>query len=124
MSYTLATSLEDVADATKLFANYQMVAEMHGAGATGARVSLPKAVVMPTFAEDPKSVYSSRVIAIEKDSVLNGTGYPVRANADYSYVEYSEDEDATWKQFFKLSNPPLPCFSYLRFSSVFNIINA
>lgn len=103
-NYTLATSLDEVPSVTKLFANYQMVSDMHGAGATGARVQLPKSVVMPMFAEDPKSVYSSRVIAIEKDSVLNGTGYPVRANADYSYVEYSEDEGATWKQFFKLED--------------------
>ena len=103
-TYTLATSLDEVPSATKLFANYQMVSDMHGAGATGARVQLPKPVVMPTFAEDPKSLYSSRVIGIKKDSVLNAAGYPVRVNADYSYVEYSEDGGATWKQFFKLEN--------------------
>lgn len=103
-TYTLATSLDEVPSATKLFANYQMVSDMHGAGATGARVQLPKSVVMPTFAEDRKSVYPSRVIGIEKDSVLNGTGYPVRANADYSYVDYSDDDGATWKQFFKLED--------------------
>lgn len=103
-TYTLATSLDEVPSATKLFANYQMVSDMHGAGATGARVQLPKSVVMPTFAEDPKARYSSRVIGIEKDSVLNAAGYPVRVNADYSYVEYSEDGGVTWKQFFKLED--------------------
>ncbi len=101
-TYTLATSLDEVESSTKLFANYQMVSDMHGAGATGARVQLPKSVVMPTFAEDPKSIYPSRVIGIDKDSVLIAGGYPVRVNADYSYVDYSDDGGATWKQFFKL----------------------
>lgn len=103
-TYTLATSLDKVPSVTKLFANYQMVSDMHGAGATGARVQLPKSVVMPMFTEDPKSLYPSRVVGIEKDSVLNGTGYPVRANADYSYVDYSDDGGTTWKQFFKLAD--------------------
>ena len=95
-TYTLATSMDDIGSATKLFAGYEMVSDMRGYGPN--RVTLPHAVVMPRLGDDD---YSTRVVEIDPDGVLASDGYPVRVNDDYSYVEYSDDGGNTWKQFFK-----------------------
>ena len=93
--YTLATSMEDLKDAIKLFADYEMVSEGHGY-LPDARVTQPTAL-MPKLSGDE---YDTRVVEIDPEGVLASGGYPVRVNADYSYVEYSDDGGKTWKEFF------------------------
>ena len=95
-SYTLATSLDDIPTATKLFADYEMVSDRHG-NSQDLRADLPKAVLMPMLGNDD---YGTRVVEIGEDSVLLSGGYKVRANADYSYIEYSDNGGTSWTKFF------------------------
>lgn len=96
-TYTFATSLADVPTATKLFADYEMVSTRHG-DTQDTRANLPATVLMPKLGDDDDA---PRVVEIGEDSVLASGGYPVRVNADYSYVEYSADGGSTWTQLIK-----------------------
>lgn len=100
-TYTLATSPDDTT-ATKLFAAYESVSSMSGP-LLPADFSSRGTVTMPAFVSPKLSNDDnfSRVVEIGEDSVLNADGYLVRTNADCTYVEYSEDNGKTWKQFFK-----------------------
>lgn len=100
-TYTLATSPDDTS-ATKLFAAYETVSSMSGP-LLPADFSSRGTVTMPAFVSPKLSNDDnfSRVVEIGEDSVLNADGYLVRTNADCTYVEYSEDNGTTWKQFFR-----------------------
>ena len=55
----------------------------------------------PVLAADPKNEYRSRVVVPAKGGLLDGTGYPVKANADYTHVCFSADDGATWTDLYK-----------------------
>ena len=67
----------------------------------GSTASLYKNFDFPVFAADEKGKYRSRVIAPAKGGLLDGTGYPVKANADYTHVCYSADGGTTWTDIYK-----------------------
>lgn len=55
----------------------------------------------PVLAADPENVYRSRVVAPAKGGILDGTGYPVKTNDDYSHVCFSMDDGNTWTDLYK-----------------------
>lgn len=57
-------------------------------------------VTTPTITDDPKHPERPRVCDIMMGGLLDGTGYPVKANADFSYIAYSADNGATWTAFY------------------------
>ena len=64
-------------------------------------VTLPNTVVVyPPITDNPKNPNQPRVVGIVKGGMLDGTGYPVKANADFSYIAYSADNGATWTDFY------------------------
>lgn len=59
-----------------------------------------KKVTTPTITDDQKHPELPRVCGIMKGGLLDGMGYPVKANADFSYIAYSADNGATWTAFY------------------------
>lgn len=54
----------------------------------------------PVLEVDPKNLHRSHVVEIARGGLLDGTGYPIKANADYSYIAYSTDNRETWTTLF------------------------
>lgn len=71
----------------------------------GNEIALKDGVVVPSYAEDAKNQYPTKVIGIAKDGLLDGTGWPVKVNADYSHICYSSDGGTTWTDFYKSGTP-------------------
>ena len=67
--------------------------------------SLARACDIPTWDPDPKGRYASKVIGIVKDGLLDGTGWPVKVNADYTHICYSADGGVTWTDLYKNGTP-------------------
>lgn len=97
-----ASSLDDVESASKLFADYRMVDTVK---IYASDVKLKGEFVFPAFAADPKGKYRSRVFAPVKDGLLDGSGYPVKVNADYTHICYSPDGGRTWTDLYKNGAP-------------------
>ena len=67
--------------------------------------NLAKPCAIPTWYPDPKGAYASKVIGIVKGGLLDGTGWPVKANADYTHICYSADGGTTWTDLYKNGTP-------------------
>jgi hypothetical protein len=98
VALTLATNLVGISSAARLFASYR---ESNSLLLYGSSCVLARSVVFPER-EVQKEGRPDRplVVPIEKSGLLEGTGYPVKANADYSYVAYSADGGTTWTDLF------------------------
>jgi len=91
---TLATSLSEIESASKLFASYH---EGNTVPLLATTLTLSRNVVFPDVEVlKPGKADRPLVVPIEKGGLLDGTGYPVKANADYSYVAYSTDGGTSW----------------------------
>ena len=67
--------------------------------------NLAKPCAIPTWYPDPKGAYASKVIGIVKGGLLDGTGWPVKVNADYTHICYSTDGGANWTDLYKNGTP-------------------
>lgn len=65
--------------------------------------TLARSCSIPTWAPDPDGLYATKVIGIEEGGLLDGTGWPVKVNADYTWIQYSADDGATWTDLYKAS---------------------
>ncbi len=92
----------DLASDSPLFAEYE---ERTGITCWGNEINLKDGVVVPVFVPDPKHEYPTRTFGIVKDGLLEGTGYPVMVNADYSHVCYSTDGGSSWTDLYKNGTP-------------------
>lgn len=88
-NYARTTTTNGVGDGTRLFAAYRNVGTITNAAVT----VLDSPVIVPVLNDDAKRV---RVVEIAKNGALDRTGYPVKANADYTYIAYSTDNGTTW----------------------------
>ena len=98
---TLASTLDDVDSASEIFADYQAVDSVKFFGTTA---TLRQSLIFPALAADEKNKYRSRVFAPVKGGLLDGTGWPVKANADYTHICYSADGE-TWTDLYKSGTP-------------------
>ncbi len=99
---TLALTLEDVDSASKIFADYRSVDSVKFFGTTAA---LRQSLVFPDYIADKSGKYRSRVFAPVKGGLLDGTGWPVKVNADYTHICYSVDGGATWTDLYTSGTP-------------------
>ena len=65
----------------------------------GTEVALRSGVIVPTLSA--LGDYPSRVVEIKEGGLLDGTGYPVKINDDYTWIQYSSDGGSTWTDFYK-----------------------
>lgn len=103
--YIPVTKLGDesnVETASKLFTDYAYwESPMIRAYGDTEGVTLPNTtVVYPLITDNSKNPNQPRVVSIVKDGLLDGTGYLVKANADFSYIAYLADKGATWTDFY------------------------
>lgn len=99
---TLASKLDVVDSASKIFADYRSVDSVKFFGTTAA---LRQSLVFPELASDDNGKYRSRVFAPAKGGLLDGTGWLVKANADYTHICYSSDGGGTWTDLYKNGTP-------------------
>ena len=97
-----ASSLDDVKNASKLFTDYQTINKVK---IYANSANLKDDYVVPAFAEDKKNEYRSCVFSPVKGGILDGTGWPVKVNADYTHICYSADGGTTWTDLYKNGTP-------------------
>lgn len=88
-NYARTTTTNGVGDGTCLFAGYRNVGTITNVVVT----TLVSPVIVPVLNSDAKRV---RVVEIAKNGALDRTGYPVKVNANYTYIAYSTDNGTTW----------------------------
>ncbi|MGI5868495.1 MAG: hypothetical protein ACOX9C_03490 [Kiritimatiellia bacterium] len=74
-------------------------AEANSFSANGNTVTFSQPVLVPVMSADPRNPATPRVVEPlpnNQGGVLDKMGWPVKANADYSYVAYTKDAGATW----------------------------
>ena len=62
-------------------------------------------VTTPTITDDQNHPERPRVCGIEKGGPLDGTGYPVKVNADYTHICYSVDGGVSWTDLYTSGTP-------------------
>lgn len=67
--------------------------------------TLARACDIPTWEPDPNTDYTTKVIGIVKGGLLDGTGWLVKVNADYTHICYSADGGGTWTDLYKNGTP-------------------
>lgn len=90
-----AETLADVPTSASLFADYEMMSTMMYLN--DDEYALAHSVVCPKIeALDETTAMRPRVVPIAQGGLLDGTGYPVKVNPDYTYCAYSTDNGSTW----------------------------
>lgn len=92
----------DLTPETPIFAAFETRASIM---CWGNEITLKDGVVVPSFAPDKKNRYATKVVGIKKGGILDGTGWPVKVNADYSHICYSADGGTTWTDLYKKGTP-------------------
>lgn len=78
-----------------------------GFTAGGGTYAFANPILVPTVTadkDDPKAARAVEPLAKAEGGVLDRKGWPVKANADYSYVAYSKDGGATWTKLVSSMN--------------------
>ena len=77
--------------------------ERSSINAWGSEVELKSGFVVPALSA--LGDYPSRVVEIAANGPLDGTGYPVKINEDYTWIQYSDDGGTAWKDLYKVTSP-------------------
>ena len=107
-AYTCAETLEGLAEAPDLFADYETRDAVTGKWLPYTKYAFPnndidialkQTVVVPTL-DKPRGPMKMLSVAPKKGGLLYKKGFPVKANPSRTYLAYSEDKGETWKTLY------------------------